>query len=227
MSNKKYWYMNGDQKVGPFTFSVLNEIREKNGINDETLVSLDDGINWTSYKNISVWSHAAAMTEEDSETKFKPRIGELPLRGNKNSTVLRAERRSRKENNFNPKPSIAANSVEKEQPAQFNKQEERPAKEKSSKNISISKHLFFGFLLSFSIAFTTSSITKDFHLITLNFILNYKSDMVYGYLMILSGVIGASFFYLIIAFVALMFRRPALFYTIICVIGFFAIFGNI
>lgn len=50
MSNKKYWYMNGDQKVGPFTFSVLNEIRQKNGINDETLVSLDDGINWTSYK---------------------------------------------------------------------------------------------------------------------------------------------------------------------------------
>ena len=54
MSNKTYWNTNGDQKVGPFTFSVLNEIREKKGINDETLVCLGDGMNWTSYKNISV-----------------------------------------------------------------------------------------------------------------------------------------------------------------------------
>ena len=81
-------------------------------------------------------------------------------------------------------------------------------------------------MISFSIAFTNSIITKDFHLITLNFILNYESDMLYGYFLLLSEVIGASFFYLIIAFVALMFRRPALFNTIMCVMGFFVIYGN-
>ena len=103
--------MNGDQKVGPFTFSVLNEIREKKGINDETLVCLGDGMNWTSYKNISVWSHAAAITEEDSETKFKPRIGEPTLKRRKNFSVLRAERRSKEKDNKGSKPTITADRI--------------------------------------------------------------------------------------------------------------------
>ena len=49
MSEETIWYRNGEQKVGPFAFSTIKELREKNAISDDTLVSDDDGTNWTSY----------------------------------------------------------------------------------------------------------------------------------------------------------------------------------
>ena len=49
MSEETIWYKNGKQKVGPFSFSTIKELREKNAISDETLVTCDDGTTWTAY----------------------------------------------------------------------------------------------------------------------------------------------------------------------------------
>lgn len=163
------------------------------------------------------------MTEEDSETKFKPRIGEPPLRVNKNSTVLRAERKSKEKDNKGSKPTITAARIEKAQNTQANYNDDKPIKEKTS----IFRHLLFGFMIAFCIALVTNSIRNDFHLITLNFIFNFERDLVYGYLMRLSAVIGSALAYLIIGSVALLFRIPTLFYIIICLTGFFGIYGSI
>ena len=49
MSEETIWYRNGKQKVGPFSFSTIKELREKSAISDETLVTCDDGTTWTAY----------------------------------------------------------------------------------------------------------------------------------------------------------------------------------
>ena len=53
MSEETIWYRNGEQKVGPFSISTIKELREKNAISDDTLVSDDDGTNWTDYSNFA------------------------------------------------------------------------------------------------------------------------------------------------------------------------------
>ena len=46
MSEETIWYRNREQKVGLFSFSIIKELREKNSISYDTIVS-DDGTNWT------------------------------------------------------------------------------------------------------------------------------------------------------------------------------------
>ena len=53
MSEETIWYRNGEQKVGPFSISTIKELREKNAISDDTLVSDDDGTNWTNYSKFT------------------------------------------------------------------------------------------------------------------------------------------------------------------------------
>ena len=47
MSEETIWYRNGEQKVVPFSFSTIKELREKNAISDDALLSDDDGTKWT------------------------------------------------------------------------------------------------------------------------------------------------------------------------------------
>ena len=47
MSEETIWYRNGEQKVVPFFFSTIKELRKKNAFSDDALVSDNDGTKWT------------------------------------------------------------------------------------------------------------------------------------------------------------------------------------
>ena len=67
MSEETIWYRNGEQKVGPFAFSTIKELREKNAISDDTLVSDDDGTNWTAYSNFAEKSKDTETTKSKEQ----------------------------------------------------------------------------------------------------------------------------------------------------------------
>ena len=72
MSEETIWYRNGEQKVGPFSFSTIKELREKNAISDDTLISADGGINWTDYRHF--FETARAMKSKNRETNIDNQI---------------------------------------------------------------------------------------------------------------------------------------------------------
>ena len=74
MSEETIWYRNGEPKVGPFSFSTIKELREKNAISDDTLVSDDDGTNWTAYSNFAEKSKSAETNKPKEQDANVPEV---------------------------------------------------------------------------------------------------------------------------------------------------------